>query len=283
MRSATRRDVIKESVLLFLNVPLSSGSKRSHMICPIPFRASVAIVAHVLSLAFWKQLGCCKKTYNNSWGCILPSPRSKVEGGPTGARYYDLFMNLVLLGYYPRLIKRIVDKIDIQPGQSILDIGSGTGRNDCLIARRIGPEGNILGLDINKEMLNLSRKRCLPFPNVEFREQRIETPLPYQEEFDKVLVSFVLHGFEDAQKLRIIGNPYRALKPGGIFYILDYNEFELEKLWFPLRWALIHAECQLALEFLRLNLKKMLVSQRFTSLEEELFLRGHLRLLKAAK
>jgi demethylmenaquinone methyltransferase/2-methoxy-6-polyprenyl-1,4-benzoquinol methylase len=192
-------------------------------------------------------------------------------------------MNVVSLGYYPHLIKRVVDKMDIQPGQSIVDLGSGTGRNDCLIAQKIGPGGSILGLDISNEMLALSRKRCQSHPNIEFREQRIDTPLAYQEEFDKVFMSFVLHGFEDAQKLKIIRNAYQALKPGGVFCVLDYNEFNLERLWFPLRLGFIRGECQLALEFIRLDLKGMLSSQRFTSFEEELFLRGHVRLLKAAK
>lgn len=213
----------------------------------------------------------------------MPSQRSKVEVGPTGVRHYDLFMNVISLGCYPHLIKRVVEKMDIQPGQSILDLGSGTGRNDCFIALKIGPEGRILGLDISKEMLSLSRKRCQSYPNVEFREQRIETPLTYQGEFDKVFTSFVLHGFEDAQKIGIISNAYRALKSGGVFYILDYNEFDLERLWFPLRQAFVHGECQLALEFLRLDLKGMVSSQGFTGFEEGLFLKGHLRLLKAAK
>ena len=213
----------------------------------------------------------------------MPSLRSKVEVGPTGARFYDLFMDVISLGYYPYLIKKVVDKMDIQPGQSILDLGSGTGRNDCFIAQKMGLEGSILGLDISKEMLNWSRKRCQLHPNVKFREQRIEMPLTYQEELDRVFISFVLHGFEDAQKVEIISNAYQALKPGGVFCIFDYNEFDLERLWLPLRRAFVRGECQLALEFLRLDLKRMLSSQGFTSFEEELFLRGHLRLLKAAK
>ena len=180
-------------------------------------------------------------------------------------------------------MRKIVDKMDIQPGQSILDLGSGTGRNDSFIAQKIGPEGSILGFDISKEMLDLSRKRCQSYPNVEFKKQQIEMPLTYQEEFDKVFISFVLHGFENAQKVGIISNAYRALKPGGLFYILDYNEFNLERLWSPLRWAFIRGECQLAWEFLKLDLKEMISSQGFTDFEEELFLRGHLRLLKAAK
>jgi len=132
-------------------------------------------------------------------------------------------------------------------------------------------------------MLSLSRKRCQPYPNVEFREQRIELPLTYQDEFDKVFISFVLHGFEDAQKVGIINNAYHALKPGGVFCIFDYNEFELERLWFPVRWAFIRGECQLALEFLSLDLRKILSSQGFANLQEELFLKRHLRLLRAAK
>ena len=103
--------------------------------------------------------------------CVFSLLRSKVEVGPMGARYYDLFMNVKSLGYYPYLVRRVVDKMDIQSGQSILELGSGMGRNDCFIARKIGPKGKILGLDISKEMLSLSRKRCELYPNVEFREQ----------------------------------------------------------------------------------------------------------------
>ncbi len=213
----------------------------------------------------------------------MSSPRSRVEVGPTEARRYDLFMNVISLGYYPYIIRSVVEKMDIEPGQSILDLGSGTGRNDCLMAKKVGPKGKVLGLDISNEMLGLSRKRCQPYPNVSFKEKRIEAPLTYQEEFDKVFISFVLHGFENHHKIEIIGNAYQALKPGGTFYVFDYNEFDIRRLWFPLRWAFVHGECQLALEFLKLDLKEMLSSQRFTRLEEQLLLRGHLRLLKAGK
>ena len=213
----------------------------------------------------------------------MPSARSKVEIGPEGVRSYDLSMDVIFLGYYPHLIRKVVEKMDIRRGQSILSLGSGTGRNECLMAEKLGPEGRVLGLDINGEMLALSRRRCRPYPNVSFTEKRIEAPMTYQEEFDKVFISFVLHGFEDHQKVRIISNAYRALKPGGIFYVFDYHEFDIRRLWAPLRWAFARSECQLALEFLSLDLKQMLSSQGFTPLHEELFLKGHLRLLRAAR
>jgi demethylmenaquinone methyltransferase/2-methoxy-6-polyprenyl-1,4-benzoquinol methylase len=213
----------------------------------------------------------------------LRSPRSKVELDSVTARHYDFLLNALSLGYYPFLIRKVIDEMEIRTGQSILDLGSGTGRNDCLMARKTGPKGRILGLDISGEMLSLSRKRCRSYRSVHFREQRIETPLSYQQEFDKVFISFALHGFEDADKAEIISNAYRALKPGGVFCILDYNEFDLQMLWFPLRWIFVYGECELAVEFLELDLKGMLSSRGFGSFEEKFFVRKHLRLLQARK
>jgi len=213
----------------------------------------------------------------------LPSPRSKVEVGPREARYYDTFLNLLSVGRYSHFIREVIEKMGIKPGQSILDLGSGTGRNDCLMAQRIGPQGKIVGLDISDEMLSQSLKRRREYPNLSFEKQRIELPLAYKEEFDKVFISFALHGFENDQKLGIIHNAYQALKSGGAFYILDYAQFDLGRVWFPLRWAFAHWECQLAVEFLKLDIKKMLHSQGFTNFKEEFFLRGHLRLLSAVK
>jgi ubiquinone/menaquinone biosynthesis C-methylase UbiE len=213
----------------------------------------------------------------------LPSARSKVEIGPAGARYYDLFLNLLSLVQYPHFIKRIVDKMGINHGQSILDLGSGTGRNDCFMAKKAGSQGRIMGLDISNEMLVRAWKHCRGYPNVIFEKQRIELSLPYEEEFDKVFISFVLHGFEDDQKVGIISNAYRALKMGGSFYILDYAQFDIDRMWFPLRWAFAQWECQLAVEFLKLDIKGMLCAQGFADLKEKFFFRRHLRLLSAVK
>ena len=213
----------------------------------------------------------------------MPTARSKVEIGEWGARYYDILINLLSLGRYSDFIKGVVDKMDIKPTQSILDLGSGTGKNDCFMAEKVGSQGRIVGLDISDEMLVRAWKHCLGYSNVVFEKQRIELPLAYEEEFDKVFISFVLHGFEDDQKVGIIRNAYQVLKPGGTFHILDYAEFDIDRMWFPLRWAFIRWECQLAFEFLKLDIKGMLYTQGFTAFKEDLFLRGHLRLLSAVK
>ena len=104
----------------------------------------------------------------------MPSPRSKVEIGTAGARYYDLFLNLLSLGRYSHFIKGVVDKMGIKPGQTMLDLGSGIGRNDCLMAQNIGPQGKIVGLDISDEMISRAFKRCYKYANIGFEKLRIE-------------------------------------------------------------------------------------------------------------
>jgi ubiquinone/menaquinone biosynthesis C-methylase UbiE len=206
-----------------------------------------------------------------------------VEIGDWEARYYDVFLNLLSAGRYPHFMKGVIGRMGIKPGQSILDLGSGTGRNDCFMAQKMGFQGKIVGLDISDEMISQAWKRCFKYTNVIFKKLRIELPLAYEEEFDKVFISFTLHGFEDDQKVGIIRNAYQALKPGGSFYVLDYAEFEIDRMWFPLRWAFTRWECQLAVEFLKLDIKGMIRNQGFTDVKEEFFLRGYLRLLSAAK
>jgi len=81
----------------------------------------------------------------------------------------------------------------------------------------------------------------------------------------------------------IVRNAYQALKPGGTFHVLDYAEFDIDRVWFPLRRAFARWECQLAMEFLKLDIKGMLCAQGFTDFKEEFFLGRHLRLLSAVK
>ena len=192
-------------------------------------------------------------------------------------------MDVISGGRYGGMLRNAIDRMQLANGHAVLDLGSGSGRNDLLIAERIGVEGKLLGLDVSQEMLRQSQERLGKWPNAVFREERIEKPLPYENEFDRVFMSFVLHGFEDNQKREIIRNAYRALKPDGLFCIFDYHEFDLRTLWPPIRYVFTHAECQLASEFITLDLRKMLSEEGFTTFEEDLFARKHIRLLKAGK
>jgi ubiquinone/menaquinone biosynthesis C-methylase UbiE len=211
------------------------------------------------------------------------SQRSHVEVGEGTARRYDLMMDFLLLGRYQVFIEQTIERMDIHQEDAILDLGSGTGRNICVMLKFVGPTGRVVGVDISQEMLRQAQQRCRAHPQVSFLNRRIEEPLPFHGEFDKAFISFTLHGFEDEDKERVIANAHQALKPGGTFWILDYNEFDLNCQWFPLRWAFRRFECELASEFLSLDLKAMLAGHGFGNLVTHPFLRGYVRLLKAKK
>jgi len=208
---------------------------------------------------------------------------SKVEVTGAEARHYDLLMNLITGGTYPFFIHRVIRDMGIRPTDAILDLGAGTGRNACLMARYLGDQGRIVGLDIGLEMLEQAQCRCRQFPNVTFENRRVEEPLPYQEAFDKVFISFVLHGFVQEDRLRIVGNAYRALRPGGQFLILDYNEFEPERAFWPVRFAFRHVECPLATDFARRDWRTTLQQEGFGDFRAHNYYFGYVRLLAACK
>jgi len=208
---------------------------------------------------------------------------SKVEVEGLEARHYDLLMNLITAGTYPFFIRRVVRDMAIQPEDAILDLGSGSGRNACLMARYLSDRGQIVGLDIGAEMLEQARRRCRHLPNVTMEKQRIEEPLPYREEFDKVFISFVLHGLVQEDRLRVVENVHRALRSAGQWLILDWNEFEPERTLWPVGFAFQRLECPLATDFVRRDWQAILRERGFGDFQVHRYYFGYLRLLVARK
>jgi len=209
------------------------------------------------------------------------TPRSKVEISGLWARHYDLAMDLVFLGGHRHFMRTVLGRMGVDPRDEILDLGSGTGRNTCLMMERLGPSGRVVGVDSSEQMLRQSRRRCRSYPQVQFLKARIEQPLDFRDEFDKVSVFFVLHGFEDDDKERILANAAKALKPGGTLWILDYSRFDLGKRCFPARWAFALLECELAVEFLEFDLEGMLQSVGFGHFVSCRLVGSYVRLLGA--
>jgi ubiquinone/menaquinone biosynthesis C-methylase UbiE len=83
---------------------------------------------------------------------------SKVEVEGFEARHYDLLMSLITADTYPFFIRRVVRDMAIQPRDAILDLGSGSGRNACLMARHHPDQGRIVGLGIGEEVLAQDRR-----------------------------------------------------------------------------------------------------------------------------
>ena len=114
-------------------------------------------------------------------------------------------------------------------------------------------------------------------------KQRIEEALPYREEFDKALISFVLHGFVQEDRLRILENIHRALGPGKELLILDWNEFEPEQTFWPVGVAFQRLECPLATDFVRRDWKTILQEQGFGDFKSHRYYFSYVRLLAAHK
>src|SRR5665811_1341369 len=137
---------------------------------------------------------------------------------------YDLLNSLMTAGLHHSWRARAVDRTDVSPGDSVLDVCCGTGDLSFELASRVSPGGNVIGSDFSEPMLDLAREKAESRRSASVRfEWGDALDLPYDDSrFDAVTVGFGVRNFADRD--RGLREMARVLQPGGRLVILEFTE-----------------------------------------------------------
>jgi demethylmenaquinone methyltransferase / 2-methoxy-6-polyprenyl-1,4-benzoquinol methylase len=149
------------------------------------------------------------------------------------AGLYDLMNSVMTAGLHHEWRRRAADLAALSPGDRALDVATGTGDLAVELARRVGPEGEVVAVDFSEEMLARARDKA---PEIRF-EWGNALDLGFEDDsFDAATVGFGARNFADLE--RGIGEMVRVVRPGGRVVILEITTptrgalAAFFKLWF---------------------------------------------------
>jgi len=208
---------------------------------------------------------------------------SKVEVKGFEARFYDILMDTITLGKYAKFIHSALSKIELHDNYKLIDFVAGTGRNIVIINKNAQRKGlknvEFYAVDIGKVMSEKFLKKTKKYQNIHLLNHDIRENFEFEDGyFDAGLISFVLHGFVQEDRNKILSNFSQLIKPGGKLYILDYNELNVDNSPWYVKFFFRKLECPLAEDFSNRNLEEMLSGFGFKKYEYYLFFKNIIRM-----
>jgi ubiquinone/menaquinone biosynthesis C-methylase UbiE len=130
--------------------------------------------------------------------------------------------NLVLGGKWQALRQMTADLAQLNPGETVLDVGCGTGTLALVAKQRVGETGRVSGIDPSAQMIARARwKAARQGLAIDFQVGVIEQLAFPHQTFDVVLSSFMMHQLPDDLKRQGLAEIARVLKPGGRLLVVD--------------------------------------------------------------
>jgi demethylmenaquinone methyltransferase/2-methoxy-6-polyprenyl-1,4-benzoquinol methylase/phosphoethanolamine N-methyltransferase len=197
------------------------------------------------------------------------------------ASSYDLLTNVLTLGQANRLRTMTIENALLKPGESVLDVGCGTGGVTIPARQRVGSTGKAAGIDPSPEMIAVARQKAQRKGlEIDFRIGVIEA-LPYPDAtFDVVTSSLMMHHLPDNLKVSGLAEIYRVLKPGGRLLIADMLSPKSSTHQRLLATMFMHRSLETGLEDMQDTLKGAGI-QKITLLKQRFLFIGFLRAVKA--
>lgn len=140
------------------------------------------------------------------------------------ARLYDLLTNLAGMGADSAIRKAIIEHAAPTPGEHVLDVGCGTGIQALRAKDRVGPDGDVQGIDASPEMIGLAQEKAAKAGAGVVFQTGVAEQLAFPDgTFDLVLNTFMLHHLPDDVKRQAFTEIARVLKPGGRLLAVDLS------------------------------------------------------------
>ena len=150
-----------------------------------------------------------------------------------GAVFYDLFIWLVTLGREGALREGMLHLAHLRPGESVLDVGCGTGTLAIAAKRQVGTTGTVYGVDASPEMIARAEKKARKAGVEVIFKKAFVQKLPFPDaQFDVVLTTIMLHHLPRTARQELAIEMRRVLKPGGRVLAIDFGETDRKRRTF---------------------------------------------------